>query len=282
MSGIIWLASYPKSGNTWLRAVLANYEANQAVPVQINELPRFSFTDSRARPYVALSGRPESALTPNEIHALRARVHADFARTAARPVLVKTHNIIASLDDVPLITPDLTRGAIYVIRNPLDVAVSFADHFGLSLDAAIVSIGNERNAAPPTPGKIFDFLSSWSTHVRSWVDMTAFPKCVLRYEDMAADAVRTFGQAIEFLGWPLEPARLERAIGFSSFSEMRRQEAAGGFIERSGKAERFFRQGRVGAWRETLSAAQAKSIIERHRDVMARHGYLTAAGAVVD
>ena len=124
MPGIIWLASYPKSGNTWLRAFLANYLANAVRPVPINDLPNFILGDNLLLHYEQFTNRKAEDLSDEDFTRLRPRIHEWFARSRREDVFVKTHNAVSKVHGVPLITPSVTAGAIYVIRNPMDVAVS--------------------------------------------------------------------------------------------------------------------------------------------------------------
>src|SRR5690606_34274832 len=117
-------------------------------PVDINELDRFCFGDSIAAWYERLAGRKVTELAPKEIAALRPRVHAAFARSSPDSVFVKTHNIMAEAEGVPLISQAVSAGAIYVLRNPLDVVLSVADHFGLNLDQAIDMLANPTGGSP--------------------------------------------------------------------------------------------------------------------------------------
>lgn len=281
MSGIVWLASYPKSGNTWLRALIANYRANAPAPVPINELPRHCLSDNDVGPYVVLSGRDAAHLTPAEINRLRPEVHRRMAASRPDWVLVKTHSVLGALDGVPLITPDATRAAIYVVRNPLDVATSFADHYGLSIDAALRALDNDHNATPPASGVIFQFLSSWRQHVESWRAAPGLPLHVVRYEDMHRDPVATLRGVARFLGLADDQALLERAARFSRFDVLAEQERRAGFVERSRNSARFFRHGRIGDWRSILSGGQAEGLIERCRSTMHALGYLDADGVSV-
>lgn len=282
MSSIIWLASYPKSGNTWLRAFLANYLADAQAPVDINAFAQYSLADNQIRPYRELSGL--SAPTEADINRLRPRVHAGYAASGPGVVLVKTHNAIARLDGVPTITPEVTAGALYVIRHPCDVAISFADHYGITIDAAIRTLNADNAATLPGDKVTFQFLSSWSQHVTGWTRAQGLRRHVLRYEDMAARPDETFAAVVRFLKLPVDPDRLARAIRFSSFDELSAQEARHGYIEGSRKAERFFRAGKSGGWRTVLSEGQMAAIETRHRAVMSEYGYLPAdqreAGAV--
>ena len=129
MPGIIWLASYPKSGNTWLRAFLANYLQNPDEPLPINDLSNHILGDSGVPQYERFVNKSVEDMSEEEIAQLRPKVHEWLAFSRGRDVFVKTHNMFETVHDTPMITPSATAGAIYVIRNPLDVSVSFSHHF---------------------------------------------------------------------------------------------------------------------------------------------------------
>ncbi len=102
---------------------------------------------------------------------------------------------------------------------------------------------------------------------------------VMRYEDMLAKPFKTFGALSGFLGLPGEPERVEKAIRFSAFRELKSQEDQGGFLEArpDGKAK-FFRAGKTGGWHQALSEPQAAQLIEAHRETLLEFGYLTKTG----
>jgi len=280
--GVLWLASYPKSGNTWLRAFIANYLRNPASPIPINELPVFVKGDGVSAPYEQVYGGPVEDLSVPEIHRLRQRVHMMFATSGRDTVLVKTHNAIAYLDDLPTINPEATVGALYVIRNPLDVTVSYAHHFGVDIDRAIEVMGSDDYMLPSHGNLVQQYLGSWSSHVRSWTTAPGMHLHLMRYEDMQAKPEKTFAAAIKFLGLPREAGRLKKAIRFSSFKELSGQERRSGFIEAVPVDNRiFFRAGKIGQWRQHLSREQAERIVALHREVMAEYGYLKSDGRPV-
>jgi hypothetical protein len=97
---------------------------------------------------------------------------------------------------------------------------------------------------------------------------------VVCYEELKTEPARHFGAIARFLGVTPDPARLDRAIRFSSFDALRQQEDKTGFIERTPAQDRFFRSGRVGEWRDRLSSAQVKRLVDRHREQMQRFNYL--------
>jgi hypothetical protein len=108
--------------------------------------------------------------------------------------------------------------------------------------------------------------------VLSWVDVEGVE--VIRYEDMKLAPHATFSRAARFLQLTTNPQKIDKAIRFSDIKELQRQEAELGFHEKPAKTERFFRKGVVGEWQEKLSEEQIERIIEDHREVMRRFGYL--------
>ena len=279
---ILWLASFPKSGNTWLRAFLANYLFDAREPYSLEKLQRFGLSDADAAPYAKLAGKPHTDLTEAEYAVLRPQVHRSFAASSRENVLVKTHNAIGDVAGVPTITEAVSLGAIYVIRNPWDVAVSYADHFGVSLDDAVIALARPSLMIEPSSSNVRQYLGGWSGHVGSWNSARQIPLLVIRYEDMAATPEATFAKVVNFMGLPPDAARLSRAIRFSSFGELSAQEAKSGFAERSVSAKRFFRQGQVGGWRDVLSDDQARRIADDHRPALQAYSYLDQAGGIQD
>ncbi len=279
MGSIVWLASYPKSGNTWMRAFLANLVADRAGPVEPNELRDYGDAEAAADRYSEIAGRPSMELDPGELAALRIPVHALIAQRARGTRLVKTHNFNGSFEGHPLINWQVTAGAIYLIRNPLDVAVSMTHHFGLALDEAIARLGDDRVASINDVLFASHFIGSWSTHVGSWADAAERAPgkvIVLRYEDLLARPDKTFGKAAKLLGLGQDKARVERAVKHASFQTLTALERRYGFAEAVDEKTRFFFKGRANQWREALSRAQVAQVVHDHRAQMQRFRYVPA------
>ena len=165
MGAIIWLASYPKSGNTWMRAFLHNLLTNSQEPVDINALDQFTFGEGSARFYKRFDPRPLTSLSEREVMALRPKVHEMLTRAFPDSVFVKTHHFLGEIEGLPLITMDHTAGAIYIVRNPLDVVVSYANHFGFAIDQAIEELGNDGTGSKPSDREARQYYGSWSLNV---------------------------------------------------------------------------------------------------------------------
>ena len=275
---ILWLASFPKSGNTWARALLANYSASGEAGVDINKLPAFALADSGMWAYERAAGKklPNAAL--EDIMPLKSKAHAAIANISQNLVFAKTHSALRMLHGLPTITPDVTAGAVYILRNPLDVVLSYADHFNLSHTDTVDAISSDSLVTMGRADRVPEYLGNWSAHVRGWTHAPGLSRTILRYEDMQADAGKALRQVLDMLRQPIDEAKLAQAVSHSTFDALQRQESLKGFNEKSRNQERFFRAGTAGQWRKDLAPDLVTRMVERHRDIMAKFGYLDADG----
>ena len=279
MKGITWLASYPKSGNTWMRVFLTNLRRNAAAPANINDLdPTMMASDRDA--FDRAVGYDMADLTADEVEALWPDVYVHLASQMDAPSSCKVHAAYTYLPDGrALFPPAATLGALYMVRNPLDVCISLAHHEHMSrVDRAIAVMGDPQATLMD---RLRQRLLTWSGHVLSWVDAPDLRCHVVRYEDMLTRPLETFTAAADFLGLATDATAVTRALAFSSIEELQRQERQHGFREAAARDTSFFRKGKAGAWRDVLSESQAASIIRDHRAVMSRFGYVTPAGEPV-
>ena len=275
MGNLLWIASYPKSGNTWVRAFIENYLRGQHKPVDINSLFRIKQAEEKAFRYAHyIKGGDTRSLSVEEICALRSRVQADIASEAAGTVFLKTHNLLGEFGGYPLQNSAVTAGAVYIVRNPLDVVISVARYFDFSIDEAIDYMAEEETGTPNEEDNVPQIISSWSVNVQSWTQEPRPEILVLRYEDMLDNPQKAFRRLVSFLRQPKDPQRLKRAIRFSSFDQLKQQEKRTGFIEKHENANAFFRQGRKNQWRDKLTDEQVGKVIDSHREQMARFKYL--------
>jgi aryl sulfotransferase len=279
MNQIYWLASYPKSGNTWTRIFLTNYLHNAEQPADINHLKGGPIASDRDL-FDRWAGVEASDLSFEDIADFRPHVYRQMALHITHPLYIKVHDACTRNSDGEMIFPkDATAAVVYLIRNPLDVVVSYAHHLGRTLERTVNNLcdqdgyvyENPKYLSPQIPQR----LLSWSAHVCSWVDQSDLPVTVIRYEDMLAQPEVAFERIIRTLKLEFDPMLLSKAVELSRFETIQEQESQTGFKERAMKADApFFRQGRSGAWREELSQELADKIIEVNADVMRRFGYL--------
>ncbi len=287
MAGIVWLASYPKSGNTWMRALLANYLRDAAEPVKINALGGSPIASAR-QAFDDNVGVEASDLLPDEIDRYRPFVYEQMAaENAARdqPIFLKVHDAFTyNADGHPLLSKKATQGVLYLTRNPLDVAVSFAHHSAFDVETSVKRMGDPDFGFVSSKKRLFNQLEqkllTWSGHVGSWLDEPGIDVHVVRYEDMKADTVGTFGGAVRFSGLEFDEARVAKAVDHASIARLQEQEREGGFGEKPFGMPAFFRRGKVGDWRDELSEELVARVVADHSTVMRRLGYLNEAGEV--
>ncbi|WP_300549075.1 sulfotransferase domain-containing protein [Roseovarius sp.] len=271
---IVWLASYPKSGNTWTRVFLANYLMNASEPLSINQVHNFGMGDSIARTYDMVAGRK---IDVNDIPltiSLRDKVLRAIVANNADVNFVKTHNARVSPEGVEFIPDKYTRSAIYIMRNPLDMVLSYARHYGIDNAEAVKRITHPDNANAPVDGTVVQYLGTWAGHVKSWTTFAPWPRLVLRYEDLLDDPHTHFSKVLDLIGVPVDAERLDRAIRFSSFDELSKQEDTQGFIERPKESTKFFGKGQKDQWKTDLEPELADTIRAAFGDTMKRYGYL--------
>lgn len=278
MGNINWLASYPKSGNTWVRIFLANLMANNEQPIDINELQEFSIASNRDA-FDELSGLSSSDLTLEEIERLRPHVYEVQSDNATEKLFLKIHDAyVYTCEGIPLVSTKATNKALYIIRNPLDVAVSFAHHLGVTNEKAVENMCNEQfafcNKTVKLHKQLEQKLLSWEKHVISWTNQQNIPVKVVRYEDLLHQPESTFTSIVDFFELNYTKSQILSAIQNSSFSELKKQEEAHGFIEKSPQAKSFFRKGKAGLGKEELGAELSNKIITCNEIVMRQFGYL--------
>jgi hypothetical protein len=303
MTRTVWLASYPKSGNTWLRMLIANLSATDEQPADINDLPERGGIASAREPFDYLTLIDSGLLTHDEVDVLRPRVYEELASGAqddeqddehdkpadALPVrFVKVHDAYAPTPSgEPLLAG--ARGAdaaIVIVRDPRDVAPSLANHNGSDIDAAIAFMDDHEAGFCVKPNRqhnqLRQKLPGWSGHIASWLEQRDIPVHLVRYEDLQADTAGALRQMLEFSGRPASDEQIRRAVAFADFTQLRQQEQSKGFREapQPYTAGSFFRRGTAGGWRDELTPEQAARIETAHADMMQRLGYQVPASAL--
>jgi aryl sulfotransferase len=279
---IVWLASYPKSGNTWFRVFLSNLLEKTTQPADINYLYATPIASNRAL-FDEITGLSSADLTPEEIENLRPEVYLHAAQHTNELLFQKIHDAwLPTGSGVPLIPKEVTKCVIYFVRNPLDVSVSFSNHLAKPLEQTVKIMSDPNFAFSSKLDRLSiqlrQRLLSWSGHLHSWIDESGLPILVLRYEDIKDNPFEAFSKAVKFIGLEANDDEIQRAIEFSDIKEMQKQESEKGFNEKPMKASAFFRKGIAGGWRTELPENLVKLICTDHQEMMMRFGYLDNNG----
>ncbi|MCE5175040.1 MAG: sulfotransferase domain-containing protein [Bacteroidales bacterium] len=280
MNKFVWLVSYPKSGNTWFRIFLANYLKDSKVPLPFDDIQNASISSS------ALDFEEETGLNPfelsiSEVENFRPDLYRSLSLNAADDsIFKKTHDAYTyNKNGHPIFPEDISQCAVYFVRNPLDVCVSYANHSASKIEKTVAFLLNQNaRAGGYKGGQLGQKLLSWDLHYKSWNEQKAIPIHTVRYEDMLQNPMETFGSIVKFLQMEYDEERLARAIINSDFKLLQKMENEKGFKERLQHCEQFFWKGAIGNYKNYLTQDQIDRIVNNCHDVMKQLGYIDSKG----
>ena len=283
MTNRVWLASYPKSGNTWFRILIHCLDLEPGDTLDINRLGT-PIASARV-PFEDATLLDSDIMTRAEIESLRPRIHErpdpDLGHHHNRPAtqFVKTHDAYSlTPQGEPLLAGARgAKGAILIVRDPRDVVSSLAGHKHISRDEAVTFLDNPDAAfgvsSGGLPSHLHQQLGRWSDHVAGWLNQRDIPLHLVRFEDLLRDTAHILGDAMAFAGRTVTREQVERAVKMADFGALQAKEARTGFRETASKATVFFRRGQAGAWRDELTPRQTRDIELAHGPMMATIGY---------
>lgn len=255
---ITWLASYPKSGNTWIRLLLSTYQAGYC---DINDI-KGSYLDYQPYFYKSLLINKSEA---RDVMHIRTAALYHMNEFFIEPV-IKTHWGNYESFGIKAIPPGLTKRAIVVIRDPRDLVVSLANFYQQSYDQIIDNLNSKK--AGTFEDYRYYLLADWSTYIQSW-QKASFPVYIVRYEDLLTNTAKTFSDVLKFMELPVK--NIDTIVRMTKFSRLQKQEQSKGFVEQKNGAT-FFNNGKA-TWQEKLSPAQIEDVENVHKDEMLKFGY---------
>ncbi len=286
MANIYWIVSYPKSGNTWVRCLLSMLCGTGNPENPLSGLDEHM--EAMSKGYLSRYYDIEiSDLKPEEVLRIQRGLYEDWSNIGKRDRYLKIHNSYYYLSDgKPLYAPSITTGTIYLVRNPLDIVGSLANHLGCSIDKAIDFINDPNGMLFGKTHKYFtqskQFLRDWSGHVSSWLERGDMNVGFVRYEDLVRhDGQILFGIA-NHVGIEARANNITSALNACSFDSLREMEKVYGFREKAQSTTKFFRWGKVGLWKRELNSEQKNRVIMQHDEWMKKLGYLDKSGSPVE
>lgn len=273
---IVWLASFPKSGNTWFRCFLSALIDGR---VNINQLKTDGIFSARQLLDVTydIDGR---LLDEKEVKNRMPEVIRFYGERTHKLLFCKIHDAYSyNSKGFPIIPEEVTHKVVYLLRNPLDIVASYANHNNCSKDNAIKMMNKKDaylarqqdgfNINNQLPQLIYD----WSGHVNSWHQQDNIKVLTVRYEDMKHDGLATFSKVIADLELEVPEGDIVKAIDLTKFDELRKAESEKGFIEKNIRSPNFFRKGKTGGYKNELNAGQIEKIVNAHGETMQQFGY---------
>jgi hypothetical protein len=277
MPKVVWLASYPKSGNTWMRTFL--WSLQNKGPLNLNRINTGGIFSGKQVLEQSLDVNPDW-LNPAEIDRFQRMAYRHHFEMIKQQRLVKIHDAytISEWDRLPRIPVSPDHLVIYIVRNPIDVVPSFANHSSKDYDSIIEkSLNNPNGGLSMKSGWGNQFaqpMGTWSMHVESWLDQTVAPVHLVRYEDMKSDPFTTFKGVLTAMELTYTDHEVESAIERTRFETIKELEEKQGFREKANPDSSFFFHGRVGRGKEVLNPEQIDRVVSMHAEMMKRLRYL--------
>ncbi|MCF4099819.1 sulfotransferase domain-containing protein [Maritalea mediterranea] len=259
---LFWIASYPHSGDLAVRSFLQQaakikgYRPND--PASLELINRDVPWDTDVWFYREVIGKDPSELSEPEIAAARPKIHDYLSKKYPGLPFIKTHAVRAEFHDVLSINTKVSGGGIYMIRNPLNLVMAFA-HAGKKKPIdAIKLLATSEYRQPTTAQNALEPWGSWSENVQSWTEPSSPHDLVVRFEDLLTDPHGQFKRLADHMRLGLSADELRTAS------------------DKAVKAVGFAGKKPSSApWKEGLSPAEARAVLEVHAQQMVRFGYLT-------
>ena len=267
---IIWISSYPKSGNTYIRSFLASYYYSDNGKfsfdqlLKIHQFPNMKFSKTKTV--------SQEEASKNWIF------NQNFFFNKKNLNLVKTHNCLSPFKGNEFTTKNETLGAIYIVRDPRNIITSLTHHYSLDYNEAFKHMINSESSLLEKSHELdhsnFTYLGSWSNHYKSWKNNSNFKVLFLRYEDLQTAKENTFEKIILFINQltnrdlKIDESKFLNSIKSTNFSNLKNKEFNEGFEEsvysnKTGKKINFFNLGFNNRWQKLLPS-DIKEMLNKH------------------
>ena len=278
---ILWLASYPKSGNTFLRSFLSTYFFSE------DGIFSFDLLDNIEQ-YPQPAFFTNLGININDKH-LVAKSHIEAQKAinqrAKNFKFLKTHSGFLKMDGYSFTDLNNTLGVIYIVRDPRDVAISFAHHNDETIKETSKKINGNYILDGDTENKIPVYMGSWSLNYNSWKEFKKAGRYFLiKYEDLILNKEESFKKTLNFIKkitntkFEIQDEKIKKIIKQIEFRSLKKLEEKVGFKEarkdKKGNKINFFRVGRSEQWPNSLDLDIRKSIETVCKNEMKELGYL--------
>ena len=279
---IIWIASYPKSGNTWLRSIISALVYSKDGIFTFDKLSKIDqFPEKKFFKDLVKNFRDFDEIKKNWI-AAQDKINLD-----EKIKFFKTHQGNFKIGNDHFTNNQNTQAVIYIVRDPRNLVTSISNHYSLSLNEACKFLtspelmGNGKSWEEKKDG-IFNFLGKWNEHYKSWTNNTK-NLLLLRYEDLINEPKKELEKIIFFLNkyinFDTNDIKIDNILESTNFKNLKKMEQEGSFTENVIKKEtgsnvNFFNLRPKNIWQNSLDKKIIKKIEDDFKDEMKEIGYL--------
>ncbi len=279
---IIWVASYPKSGNTWVRSIISSLVYtrdgifNFPSIKKIDQYPQRKFFEYFTQDYNNIHEIKKHWITSQE------RINLDN-----KIKFFKTHHLNCKVDNYPFTNKECTKGTIYIVRDPRNLIDSISNHFGKSVEESkkflltskILSPGKEIEMRG---GNVITYLGSWKEHYKFWTNDNE-NLLVIKYEDLLKNIHQEIDKIIsfikKFINLEISDTKKENVIKSTSFEALKKIEENGKFTENvfvkgTNESVKFFNKGPKNIWQNSLQKDIQIELETELKDELIKLGYL--------
>ena len=278
---IIWIASYPKSGNTWIRSLLGAYLYSDSGIFKFNLLNKINqFPDKRHFEFFLKDLKDIKNVSAHWI-ASQDRLNLFNDGT----IFLKTHNALCTIENNHFTNKNNTKAAIYVVRDPRNVITSLSHHYDMDIEESFnfLTDSNISLVARKLHSDVITTIGDWSNNYQSWRNLKFAPILIVKYEDLIIDTKKTFLSVLNFLknfiDIKIEENKILKTIESCNFDRLSKNEQIEGFAEsvyseKKGKKLNFFYLGKKNNWKNLLNPKIEKKIRKEFEKQMKELGYI--------
>ena len=275
---IIWIASYPKSGNTWLRSLISSYYFSK---------DKFNFSDLKTIPNFSVNDFiNDNLIIQNGVDVAKQWLNVQrwINENYKKTLFFKTHNACVALNNNLFTDSDNAAGCIYVVRDPRNIITSYKNFEKKTYEKILYHMKNKEAylfSQKKGEYKSYEFIGSWADNYNSWFhNKLGVPICLIKYEDLVKDTLGELRKIIDFIAnvqniknYSFNIEKAERAVVDASFENLSKMEQDRGFSEARSN-QKFFNMGEKNNWQKLLPVSIKKNIEQCFYSEMKELNYL--------